>query len=61
MLSWPSPYILPDSPRRQQAQHAVNNAHAPTRIHKHADMYFISHCVAFRSETLAQTLSETLT
>lgn len=68
MLSWPSPYILPDSPRWQWAQHTLDNAHAPTHTHthsqtlcQHGDIYtcFIFHCVFFRSETLTQTRSET--
>lgn len=75
MLSWPSPYILPDSPRWQWAQHTLNNAHTHTHTlthtnthsqtlcQTHADMYayFIFLCVFFTSETLTQTLSETHT
>lgn len=70
MLSWPSPYILPDSPRWQWAQTHTQTMHTPTHTHtysqtlcQHVDMhtYFIFHCVFFRSESLTQTLSETHT
>lgn len=58
MLSWPSPYILPDSPHWQWAQHAHTHTptmHTPTHTHTysttlcqtHVDMhtYFIFLCV----------------
>lgn len=54
MLSWPSPYILPDSPHWQWAQHThtdtVNNAHTHTYTHTHTQ--FTKH-----TQTCAHTLS----
>ena len=39
VLSWPSPYILPDSPRWQWAQRTLNNAHTHTQTHIHKHFF----------------------
>lgn len=67
MLSWPSPYILPDSPRWRWVVHTHNNAHTHTHTHRHTththkhfvNMYtcFIFFCVFLISEALTQTVS----
>ena len=56
MLSWPSPYILPDSPRWQWAQHTLDNAHAPTHTHTHTHIH--KHFV--NTETYTRALSFTV-
>lgn len=74
MLSWPSPYILPDSPHWQWAQHThidtVNNAHTHTYTHTHTQFtkhtQTCAHTLSFWvfffiSEMLTQTIPETHT
>lgn len=56
MLSWPSPYIPPDSPRRPRAQQARLTMRKRLRTYMQARrrVLYLSGCVVFTSETLAQ-------